>query len=162
LTTDGRAHVANGLSLSEDYPEEFRRRLRGVLGGKGPVAEVGAELTRRHAEAVRRLFKEEGGAPFDVHGIGFDGHTIRPRAEKRRTWQIGDGALLAGLTGIDTVSDFRSADVAAGGQGAPFVPLYHQALAAGLPRPLAVLNIGGVANVSFIGDDDEALLAFDT
>ncbi len=162
LTTDGRAHVATGLSLSEDYPEEFRRRLRGVLGGKGPVAEVGAELTRRHAEAVRRLLKQAGVAPSSVHVIGFHGQTILHEPEKRRTWQIGDGALLAGLTGIDTVSDFRSADVAAGGQGAPFVPLYHQALAASLPRPLAVLNIGGVANISFIGGDDEALLAFDT
>src|SRR5262249_28794212 len=82
--------------------------------------------------------------------------------DKRRTWQIGDGALLAKLTGIDTVSDFRSADVAAGGQGAPFVPLYHQALAERLERPIAVLNIGGVANVSFIGEDEDALLAFDT
>jgi len=162
LTTDGRAHVATGLSFSEDYPEEFRRRLRGVLGGRGPVAEVGAELTHRHADAVRRLLKQAGVAPGNVHVIGFHGQTILHEPEKRRTWQIGDGALLASLTGIDTVSDFRSADVAAGGQGAPFVPLYHQALAANLSRPLAVLNIGGVANVSFIGDDDEALLAFDT
>src|SRR5262249_36624578 len=79
-----------------------------------------------------------------------------------RTWQIGDGRLLAHLTGIDTVSDFRSADVAAGGQGAPFVPLYHQALAAALrERPLAVLNLGGLANVAWIGGGRADLVAFD-
>lgn len=162
LTTDGRARVAFGAAHSEDYPEAFRRRLRGVLGGQGPVDAVGEELTRRHAEAVNRLLRSAGIAPSAVHVIGFHGQTILHEPDKRRTWQIGNGALLASLTGIDTVSDFRSADVAAGGQGAPFVPLYHQALAGKLERPLAVLNIGGVANVSFIGGDESSLLAFDT
>ena len=78
------------------------------------------------------------------------------------TWQIGDGALLAELTGIDVICDFRSRDMACGGQGAPLVPLYHAALAAmaGLPTPLAVLNVGGVANVTWIGQG--RIVAFDT
>src|SRR5205823_13141730 len=80
---------------------------------------------------------------------------------ERRTWQIGDGALLARRLGLDVAADFRSADVAAGGQGAPLAPLYHAALAATLPKPLAVLNIGGVANVTWIGGRSE-ILAFDT
>jgi len=162
LTTDGRAHVAFGPVLSEPYPEAFRQRLRGVLGGRGPVDEVARELTRRHADAANRLLRQAGLSSSAVQVIGFHGQTILHEPERRRTWQIGEGALLAELTGIDTVSDFRSADVAAGGQGAPFVPLYHQALAEQLPRPLAVLNIGGVANVSFIGEDADSLLAFDT
>src|SRR5262249_17022212 len=137
-------------------------RLRGVLGGRGQVENVGIELTRRHGDVVQRLLSLAGLSPSTIHVIGFHGQTILHEPDKHRTWQIGDGALLASITGIDTVSDFRSADVAAGGQGAPFVPLYHRALAARLPKPLAVLNIGGVANVSFIGDDDDALLAFDT
>src|SRR5260370_29364743 len=70
---------------------------------------------------------------------------FRSRPDQGRTWQLGDGALLAGLTGIDVVCDFRSADVAAGGEGAPFAPLYHAALARGLEKPGAVLNIGGGA-----------------
>jgi anhydro-N-acetylmuramic acid kinase len=162
LTTDGRSHVSFGPVLTEAYPEDFRRRLRNVLGGRGAVEEVGAELTRRHAETVVRLLRDAGVEPRDVRVLGFHGQTILHEPERRRTWQIGDGALLARLTGIDTVSDFRSADVAAGGQGAPFVPLYHHALATSLPRPIAVLNIGGVANVSFIGADEDSLLAFDT
>jgi len=162
LTTDGRAQLGFGAALSEHYPEAFRRRLRGVLGGQGPVEEVGEELTRRHAEVVNRLLRSTGIASSAVHVIGFHGQTILHEPERRRTWQIGNGALLASLTGIDTVSDFRSADVAAGGQGAPFAPLYHRALAEKVERPVAVLNIGGVSNVSFIGDDAESLLAFDT
>ncbi len=74
---------------------------------------------------------------------------------------MGDAARLARVTRLPVAYDFRSADVAAGGQGAPLVPVYHAALAANLPKPLAVLNIGGVANVTFIGRGGE-LLAFDT
>ncbi len=93
--------------------------------------------------------------------IGFHGQTILHQPQRRRTWQIGDAALLARQTGLPVAFDFRSADVAAGGQGAPLAPLYHAALAQQLPKPLAVLNIGGVANVTWIGGDG-SLIAFDT
>jgi len=163
LRTDGLAQVEPGPALSHPYPEDFRRRLRSVLGGKGPVEAVAEELTRRHATAVADLLRQAGLAPSDVGLLGFHGQTVLHEPEKGRTWQIGDGRLLARLTGIDTVSDFRSADVANGGQGAPFVPLYHQALAAALPeRPLAVLNLGGVGNVTWVGAGPEDLVAFDT
>jgi anhydro-N-acetylmuramic acid kinase len=89
------------------------------------------------------------------------GHTILHRPAERRTWQLGDGAALARRLGIDVVADFRSADIAAGGEGAPFAPLFHAALAAPLPKPLAVLNLGGVGNATWIGQGGE-LLAFDT
>ena len=110
--------------------------------------------------------------------IGFHGHTILHRPGEGLTRQIGDGALLAGETGIDVIGDFRSADMAGGGQGAPLAPLYHAALAGDLApdleNPLAVLNVGGVANVTYIGkgvgagigegggSGDARLLAFDT
>ena len=93
--------------------------------------------------------------------VGFHGHTILHRPAERRTWQIGDGALLARRLGLEVVADFRSADVAAGGEGAPLAPLFHAALAATLPKPVAILNIGGVANVTWIGEPAE-ILAFDT
>ena len=89
------------------------------------------------------------------------GHTILHRPAERRTWQLGDGAALAERLGIDVVADFRSADVAAGGEGAPLAPLFHAALAAALPKPVAVLNVGGVANVTWIGEAG-SVLAFDT
>jgi anhydro-N-acetylmuramic acid kinase len=159
LATDGRDRVEPGPSLTVAYDDDFRARLRGVLGGKGDVAAVARALTEAHAEAVRSLIERHGLSDIDL--IGFHGHTILHEPRQGRTWQIGDGDLLAALARIDVVCDFRSADVAAGGEGAPFVPLYHRALARGLPRPLAVLNIGGVANVTWIGDGEDDILAFD-
>ena len=163
LATDGEHEVIAGPAETFPYPSGFRDRLRGVLGGTGPreeIAAVEAELTRLHADAVMRF--RERFPQVAIELIGFHGHTILHRPEQRRTWQIGDGALLAQLTGIDVVGDFRSADVAAGGQGAPLAPLYHAALAAPLRKPLAVLNLGGVGNVTWIGDGPDEILAFDT
>jgi anhydro-N-acetylmuramic acid kinase len=163
LATDGEQTVIAGPAETFPYPDGFRDRLRGVLGGAGPqseIAAVEAELTRLHADAVARFrvrFPEVA-----VALIGFHGHTILHRPEQRRTWQIGDGALLARLTGTDVVGDFRSADVAAGGQGAPLAPLYHAALAAGREKPVAVLNLGGVGNATWIGEGPDDILAFDT
>lgn len=157
-----------GPDISLPYDPAFRSRLKATYGGKGSAAEIAAveqELTARHAEAVRQLLAKANLAPTDIHVVGFHGQTIHHAPHERRTWQIGDGAALARATGIDVVNDFRSADVAAGGQGAPLVPIFHKALADGLAadatRPVAVLNIGGVANVTWIGRDG-SLLAFDT
>ena len=111
------------------------------------------------------MLAEAGVRREEIALVGFHGHTVRHEPERRRTDQIGDGAALARRLGIEVVNDFRSSDVAAGGQGAPLVPLFHAALArrSGLAAPLAVLNLGGVANVTWIGGPaDEDLLAFDT
>ena len=118
------------------------------------LASATERLTDYHVQAVEAL-----GRPADL--IGFHGQTILHQPHRRRTWQIGDAGTLARRLGVPVAHDFRSADVAAGGQGAPFVPVYHAALAVDLPKPLAILNIGGVANVTWIGRDG-ALLAFDT
>jgi anhydro-N-acetylmuramic acid kinase len=159
VETDGRERVIPGPALTIAYPPEFRERLRSVLGGVGAVAEVEDELTRLHAEAVDQFLERHPGTAIDI--VGLHGHTILHRPAERRTWQLGDGALLARLLGRDVVADFRSADVAAGGEGAPLAPLFHAALAANYPKPLVVLNIGGVANVTWIGEREQ-VLAFDT
>jgi anhydro-N-acetylmuramic acid kinase len=159
VETDGRDRVVAGPSSTIPYQEAFRDRLRSVLGGVGPVAEVEAELTRLHAEAVERFLAQHRHIAVDL--VGFHGHTILHRPAERCTWQLGDAAALARRLQIGVVADFRSADVAAGGEGAPLAPLYHAALAATLPKPVAVLNLGGVANVTWIGAAGE-VIAFDT
>ncbi len=161
IRTDGTAIAEFGPSLTESYDNAFRVKLKGAFGSQSPVPETERELTERHASAVQALLAKSGRTPREVSVVGFHGQTLHHAPEHRQTWQIGDGALLAKLTGIAVVNDFRSADVAAGGQGAPLVPVYHAALAADRARPLAVLNIGGVGNVTWIGRDG-SLLAFDT
>ena len=171
IRSDGRGNVACGPHLTIPYGEAIRREVRALFGKlAGPPALVEA-LTRANAEAVDALIARHGLARGDVEVIGYHGQTIWHRPEAGETVQLGDGALLARLVGIDVVDDFRTSDVKAGGQGAPLVPVFHAALASGLKLPLAVLNIGGVANVTWIGaafdpasatPDDAALLAFDT
>ncbi len=93
--------------------------------------------------------------------IGLHGHTIRHEPAQGYTWQIGDAATLAERSGLTVVSDFRRRDVAAGGEGAPLVPLFHAMLFADHEKPLAVLNLGGVANVTWLGEDG-SIVAGDT
>lgn len=161
LDTDGERIAAFGPTITVPYDSTFRRDLRAILdlaprltAGDPRLAQAVTQLTDYHVRAVEAL-----AAPADL--IGFHGQTILHQPHLRRTWQIGDAEALARRLGIPVVHDFRSADVAAGGQGAPLVPIYHAALAAELPKPVAVLNIGGVANVTWVGEEN-ALLAFDT
>src|SRR5581483_10199692 len=96
LVTDGEQDITTGPAETFPYPAEFRERLRGVLGGAGPAAEIAsveADLTRLHAEAVARYRNRFPQVAIDL--IGFHGHTILHRPDRRLTWQIGDGALLA-------------------------------------------------------------------
>ncbi len=165
VETDGVRIAGFGRSLTLPYPPALRTALRALLDRADNIGAADPELLRLeraltlvHADAVRALDE-----PASL--IGFHGQTILHRPERRRTWQIGDAALLATETGLPVACDFRSADVAAGGQGAPLVPVYHAALAAALPGPsagpLAVLNLGGVGNLTWIGPQGE-LVACDT
>ena len=139
-----RAALSAGVSLSD------RTARPGVL------AEAEAFVTRVHAETVEDFLRTEHIDKSDVAVIGFHGQTVLHRPAARLTVQIVDGQALARRVGIAVAHDFRAADVAAGGQGAPLVPIFHQALARELDRvhPIAVLNVGGVANVTFVDGGD--------
>jgi anhydro-N-acetylmuramic acid kinase len=161
LETDGERIGGFGPTLTLPYDDRLRADLRRVLDHAADLdpddrrlKSAAARLTEYHVRAVAAI-----GRPADL--IGFHGQTILHQPERRRTWQIGDAAELAWRTGTPVAHDFRAADVAAGGQGAPLAPVYHAALARDAEKPLAVLNIGGVANVTWIGPDGE-LIAFDT
>ncbi|MFM1813463.1 MAG: hypothetical protein RLZ98_158 [Pseudomonadota bacterium] len=171
IETDGRARVSRGPTATFPYPEDFRRRIGGAIleaatlarrdERPGSLAQVEAELTRRHCEAVGRFLDLHELTVGDIDVIGFHGQTVLHRPEARLTVQLGDGAVLARDTGIDVVYDLRAMDCAAGGQGAPLAPVYHVAHAHRLPeRPVAFVNIGGVANITYIGVDSLPL-AFD-
>jgi anhydro-N-acetylmuramic acid kinase len=164
IETDGERVASFGPTLTLAYPDEARRIIRAAFGATvetDATRAAGRVVTELHIDAVRAWAAESGIAPETLDLVGFHGQTITHQPDRRFTWQIGDGAALAQALSVQVVSDLRSADVAAGGQGAPLVPVYHAALAADLPRPLAVVNVGGVGNVTWIGADG-SLLAFDT
>lgn len=168
LETDGEAVATPVGALTLPYEAGLRERLRACLGRESRDPETDAveqDMTLAHADAVAALLRASGHSAPDVHVIGFHGHTLSHRPERHWTWQLGDAALLASRVGIDVVGDIRSVDVKAGGQGAPLAPAFHAALAASMEKPVAVLNLGGVGNVTWVGEDtgdDGALVAFDT
>jgi len=165
VETDGHDYVKPAGFITRSYSPTLRAALRACFG-RETLDQAGHEaeqlMTLEHASVIEELLAAYSGLKPDF--IGFHGQTILHDVGRRITVQIGDAALLAQKTGIDVVYDFRSADVRAGGQGAPLVPLYHQALIRnlGLSLPVALLNIGGVANITWIGRDQNAPIAFDT
>lgn len=170
IRTDGEYVFSFGPWLTLPFTEAEQAWLREAVHGRGDMLVAEQQITLKHAEAVKALLKEAGLTKKDIHVIGFHGQTVSHRPQEHLTWQIGNGALLADRTGIDVVCDFRRRDMAAGGEGAPLVPLYHAALARHMELPITVLNIGGIANVTWIGRSENTshsltaldILAFDT
>lgn len=159
LDTDGESSIRPRGWVHVPYSDDLRARTR-ALFNREPDAAIAHELTLINAQAVKEILQKYNLSPADIDVIGYHGQTIAHDPARRYTCQMGDGQLLAEITGINVVNDLRMADVKAGGQGAPLVPIYHQAMAAHLQKPVAILNIGGVANASYIGATGE-LIAFD-
>lgn len=166
IETDGESVGQRFGGLTVSYDPSLRRRLRALLDRAATcpaddpeLREAERLLTLRHADAIATLRARYPDVAVDL--VGLHGQTLRHAPEEGLSWQAGDAVLLSRMTGLPVVHDFRSADVAAGGQGAPLAPLYHAALAGDHARPVVFLNIGGVANISYVGADNE-LLACDT
>ncbi len=165
VLTDGVQVLDFGPDAYRPYTEQERATIRSAFGlwPGDPGVEAAAEVVESaHAELISRF--------SGVALVGFHGQTLAHDPGGRGTHQTGNGALLAEALGLPVVWDFRTADVAMGGQGAPLVPFFHHALARriGAPHPLAILNLGGVGNVTWIDprhaepESPLALLAFDT
>jgi anhydro-N-acetylmuramic acid kinase len=172
IETDGRRVNALGPSGYRPYTDTERGLLRQALyeaadlpdraARPGCLREAERVVTAAHAEAVAAFTAQHRMRFDDIDIVGFHGQTVLHRPEKKLTVQIGDAAALAKLIHVPVMYDFRAADVEAGGQGAPFVPVYHRALAQSLDweGPTVVVNIGGVANITYI--DGDTLIACDT
>jgi anhydro-N-acetylmuramic acid kinase len=164
IETDGEDFIRPIAFAERRYTSEEHALIRSAAnaamamprpGAHPRIAEAERVLTLAHAEAIAALPGQETAGL-----IGFHGQTVAHKPAEGWTWQIGDAGLLAQITGRPVVHDFRSADVAAGGQGAPLAPGFHRALAAGLERPMGVLNLGGVGNLTWFSDNGWG--AFDT
>jgi anhydro-N-acetylmuramic acid kinase len=167
IQTDGDKAITLGPNLFVPYAPEFQEKIQSILGvteKTETIAEIEREMTILHGEAIEALLKKSDLSKDDIDVVGFHGHTILHQSPKKypkgRTWQIGDSHLLFNLTGLSVIGNLRENDVIHGGEGAPLVPVFQQALCAGLEKPLAILNIGGIANITWIDCDD--LMAFDT
>jgi anhydro-N-acetylmuramic acid kinase len=156
---DGGAHARCELVAGRTSPWDAGLRARLVDLGQGgdctSLDEFGSldvQVARAFADAALALLDDSGVAPGDVHAIGSHGQTVRhrPQAAFAFTLQIGDGNVIAERTGITTVADFRRRDVAAGGQGAPLLPALHAALLSAPGESRAVLNLGGIANLTLL------------
>src|SRR6267142_3147542 len=173
IETDGKRVQAFGPSGFRPYTDAERVLLRQALteavnlpqrdARPGILREAERAVTIAHAEAVAAFTTQNRISREDVDIVGFHGQTVLHRPEQKMTVQIGDAMALAKAIHIPVMHDFRAADVAAGGQGAPFVPVYHRALAQSLERegPIVVVNIGGVSNITYI-DGADTLIACDT
>jgi anhydro-N-acetylmuramic acid kinase len=165
IESDGEARLNTGPSVTFPYPLAIAQRLRAVVAdlseAQAPQRELERLVTDAHAAAVEAFLARFSIPRERVALVGLHGQTILHRPREGLTRQLCDGARAAAALKIDVVSDFRSADVATGGEGAPLAPVYHAAMAAGLERPLMILNWGGVGNVTYLGPDGE-IIAFDT
>lgn len=162
IKTDGNKSLELIKDLHIPYHQAFKDKLRKLLELKNSadIFAIEKELTDLHIQASFDLIAETSLRAADVEAIGFHGQTIYHNPAKQLTCQIGNGFLLASATGIKVVSDFRKRDIAYKGQGAPLIPIFHEVITQDKEKPLAVINIGGVANITYI--DEGELIAFDT
>ena len=165
LRTDGVDVVETGPGRAYLYDPALRTRLLAVLSDPAraehdQMTDLDEAVSDAHAGAVIDFLRDFEIPAGEIDVVGIHGQTIFHKPEARFTRQFGIGSRMAATLGIDVVTRFRHADVAAGGEGAPLAPLYHKALAATLEQPLMVLNLGGVANVTYL--DGATVVAFDT
>lgn len=172
IETDGKGYISQRAAISLPYDTSMRSAIARGLGEAqqiqdrtqrpGALLATERDITVAHVDAIKVLLKTAELQPEEIDIVGFHGQTVIHRPGQGLTVQLGDGQLLADETGIDVIADFRAADMVAGGEGAPLAPAYHRAVAdvLVLPRPVAFVNIGGISNITWIGDHD-AILAFD-
>lgn len=171
IKTDGENIIEHGPNASYEFDVSTRQKLAAAMVQAVEIShrderpenlrQVEIEITDAHTKAVDSFLQENGLSGSNVDVIGFHGQTILHRPDEQLTVQLGDGQRMANELSIRVVYDLRAADVAASGQGAPLVPVYHRALAAGWQgKPVTFVNIGGISNVTWVGDDDK-MLAFD-
>lgn len=158
IESDGEKIINRKNSDYLAYTSDFKIRLRSLIYGSPKPLDIKIienELTLLHANLVSDFLSKNKIERSEIDLIAFHGHTILHAPEQKITWQIGNAHLLATATGINVVADFRTRDVVLSGQGAPLVPIYHFYLFANQAKPVAVLNIGGISNITYFRSDSE-------
>ncbi len=165
IRSDGRDFIERKKFAYFPYDAETKNSLQSLIYSTPSLVQIKIienEFTLLNAQIVNNFIAKNNINANEIDAIGFHGHTILHAPQHQVTWQIGNAELLAAQTGINIVADFRNRDVAFGGQGAPLVPIYHFHLLHNQPKPVMVLNIGGISNVTyFSGESENDIEAFD-
>ncbi len=162
VETDGMDYTKTLNFKTYPYDKAERETIKAAFGQRfsNHITDKAEEvLTTAHIRVVQNFLQNQSQKP---EIIGFHGQTILHDPSQKFTWQIGDSAKLASAIGIDVIGDMRMADVKAGGQGAPLLPLCHRAFASNIEKPIAILNMGGVGNITWLGRMRTDIIAFDT
>lgn len=170
IETDGKHVVDVGPAHTSPYPQEFRERLKSAVelaaNTDQPTSDVDliSDLTSLHIDCIHELMRNSDAQKKWARPelIGFHGHTTLHRPAQGVTQQVGNPSQLANAFSVPVVSNFRVLDVEAGGQGAPLAPIYHAALLRPETKPVCMVNIGGISNITWVGGTDNELVAFDT
>ena len=173
IKSDGEHVERIGTACHRPYTKDEQALLKSALSearkegrptkNNTLINEAEKLVTELHAEIVKKIIETNQMDEIDV--IGFHGQTILHGPEEGWTWQIGDGKMLAERTGISVINDLRRNDMENGGEGAPLAPIYHHVIArsSNVNYPVAMLNMGGVGNITWIGGPNaDDMLAFDT
>lgn len=166
IKSDGHTIHHRGATKYYAYDSKMKNSLAKLISNQPisllEIKKIELEITKKHILAVQDFLLENQIDKRNIDAIGFHGQTILHHPKQQITWQIGNAQMLASTVGIAVVADFRTKDLVFGGQGAPLVPIYHLALFSNHKKPLLILNIGGVANVTYIKNNrEENLIAFD-
>ncbi len=165
IQTDGVDIFERGVTLSRPYSPAMREAITAVLGESGQrdlnyLRQVEDQVTAHHISAVQELLDSQNLSPRQIDVIGFSGHTVLNRPQEKLSIQIGNAQMMLDAFGIPVVNRFYQTDLLSGGQGAPIFPVYYEALARPLPKPLVIFSIGGISSLTYIGVNGE-LIAFD-
>ena len=156
IRSDGKDFIERKLFSYTPYNAEMKKSLQRLIYGSPSLKEIKMvenEFTLLNVKIVNEFLAENNIDCQEIDAIAFHGHTILHDPDHQITWQIGNAEILAARTGINVVADFRNRDVAFGGQGAPLVPIYHFYLLHKQPKPVMVLNIGGISNITYFAGD---------
>lgn len=162
-----KSGIAVNGHVQLQLPTTLHRSLRAIISSQsaalGDLLAAETGLAKLYADATLQLLEKTGCPASAVAAIGSHGQTVCHRPDLHSTWQIGDPSRVAELTGIPTVADFRRRDMAASGQGAPLAPAFHAAALRSFDENRAILNLGGIANVTWLAADPETeVTGFDT
>ena len=165
IQTDGVDIFERKAEFSRPYSPTMRDAIAAVLGEKGQqdltyLRQVEEQVTQHHISAVKELLDMQDMSPRQIDVIGFSGHTVLNRPAQKLSIQIGDAQMMLDAFGIPVVNRFYQTDLASGGQGSPIFPVYYEALARPLEKPLVIFSIGGISSLTYVGANGE-LIAFD-